>query len=390
MERKSAPRELSQVTRGGVLLPSCERTTQPVWYTVRDLAVTTAQRLRTFVLVTVCGCTQLGERRASDTADAAVDAGADFEPDGGTRTPPPVDGSVPVVDATASGDVLPRPLVESMKPENGEQAFSRNVGIRISFSEPMSRAATEEALFVTLAGVRLAGLWSWNDSSTEVRFQANGLPNDGDLRSTVTVAASARAQSGRLLGEDIVRPFRWARLEEVTLSFEDGDGSSFSTDGIGGTLPQGTYFVGDSEAHRAFHTYLTFDGAFLPEDRTALVEAGLYLSDVSCTDGASAQLGSLVAERVRFPEGKPGEAYVAPALGSSGWAPNRFMTVAEMPARTEVVSVAAEVREEAFGSRRSRPRVQVRIRFEKDSDLDNLSDGCAFSAPRLVTFVERP
>jgi methionine-rich copper-binding protein CopC len=95
-----------------------------------------------------------------------------------------------------ASDSLP-PTVTSVDPADQASGIATNRNVVVTFSEPMSRSATQSAFALRRAGTttKLRGSFSWNQSGTVLTFNPSGSLFSGSTYQ-VTVASTAKDLAG--------------------------------------------------------------------------------------------------------------------------------------------------------------------------------------------------
>jgi Bacterial Ig-like domain len=186
-----------------------------------------------------------------------------------TPPPPPTQPSTPPEPPTPPAADVTGPTVVSVSPDNAANGVEANAKIRIAFSEPMNRRATEQAYQSTdMPSVTFT--WSANDTKLEI-------DPAGDLEHTPTGRLynfTIRETAKDLAGNALARlTSRFRTLRELTQTLE-------SVAALDGHI-MGTGFVNETDDYIEVGDSLTNNAqykGFLSFDLTALKTDGLTIS----------------------------------------------------------------------------------------------------------------
>jgi methionine-rich copper-binding protein CopC len=206
----------------------------------------------------------------------------------------------------AAPDVL-APTATSSLPAATELGVARNANIRVTFSEPMDKQATQAAFFITAPAGFGAGTFSWSVDGTTMTFNPSGTFAYGAQVSwRVTNAATDLA--GNALAAQMARSFTVIKQGTVVLE------SVAASDGYIRTLApevwptNTTLHVGEILDELAGETgevrsFLTFNLSALPATTERILFASLYLSQMQLRGDPVAKLGGPAKlERVNYGE----------------------------------------------------------------------------------------
>lgn len=201
----------------------------------------------------------------------------------------------------AAPDVI-APSVASSLPAAGETGVARTANIRVTFSEPMDKAATQAAFAITVPAGFGAGTFSWSADGTTMTFNPAGtFSYGGQVSWRVTNAATDLA--GNALSAQVSRSFSVIKQGTLVLN------SVAASDGYIRTVApevwptNTTLHVGEIGDGAHVRSFLTFNLSALPASTVRITLAAIYLSQMQLKgDPAGALGGPAKLERVNYGE----------------------------------------------------------------------------------------
>lgn len=205
----------------------------------------------------------------------------------------------------AAPDLL-APTATSSLPAAAETGLARNASIRVTFSEPMDKQATQAAFFITAPVGFSAGSFSWSADGTTMTFDPSGTFAYGAQVSwRVTNAATDLA--GNPLAAQLARSFTVIKQGTVVLNAVAASDGYIRTIApevwpTNTTLHVGELVTDLGEVGQV-RSFLTFDLSALPATTERILFASLYLSQMQLRGDPTAKLGGPAKlERVNYGE----------------------------------------------------------------------------------------
>lgn len=207
---------------------------------------------------------------------------------------------------TGAAPDLVAPTAVSSSPSAGETGLPRNASIRVTFSEPMDKAATQAAFFITAPAGFGAGTFTWSADGTAMTFNPNNnFANGAQVSWRVTNAATDLA--GNALSAQIARSFTVIKLGTTVLNAVAASDGYIRTIAPEVWPTNTTLHVGElvTDLGEVGHvrSFLTFDLSALPASTERILFASLYLSQMQLRGDPTATLGGPAKlERVNYGE----------------------------------------------------------------------------------------
>lgn len=224
--------------------------------------------------------------------------------DGGTGRVEDLAGNVMAQDfvATFVTSAVPdttRPTVVSFYPDAGALGLPYNPFMRVTFSEPMDKAATQAAIQVSSPN-GVTGSYSWDVSGRTVTFTPTppqgGFPHSTSFAWQVGTGAKDLAGNTLMLTQQYT--FRVRRQVTTTMTSQPADGYLRE---IGATrTPYASYaftYVGDNSVNDAYRTFFYFDFAGtggIPTNALGIVTAQLEFDIYARIGDPRTSLGGLL------------------------------------------------------------------------------------------------
>ncbi|WP_158625778.1 Ig-like domain-containing protein [Corallococcus carmarthensis] len=285
--------------------------------------------------------------------------------------------SVSFTTAGPQPDTTP-PSVLSTTPSSGAIGLERKPTIKVTFSEPMSRAATEAAVSFTTPAGFTPGEFSWNATSTEVSFSPTSEFAYG-VSVAWRISNSARDTAGNALSTETSMNFRAIRLNTAIIDFEPETSGSL---GAPSYFLQTHYYnvawVGDDSGANIDRLFLGFQLDKLPDNLTRVVSSRLKWPVSMIIGDPLSKFGPLLLEPVdvgdvielSFSGPNPSTVadYHAVAL-----APAVVVSLSDKPLRGDFDVTTWTTQD--WGNRNLRnKRTQYRLRFETPNNGDPVKD----------------
>lgn len=314
--------------------------------------------------------------------------------DGGTGRVEDLAGNVMAVDfigtfATSAAPDTTAPMVVSFTPDAGALGQPRNPLMRVTFSEPMDKAATQGALVVSSPNA-ITGTYSWDLSGRTVTFTPTPPQGGFAYGTTISwqVGTGARDLAGNTLPVTQQYTFRVVREFSATLTATAADGYLREVGVTRTAFPTSTYsYAGDTSTNDAYKTFLYFDFASLPTNIIRVQTASLGIHIVSRIGDPKGSLGGwLTVESIPW---------VSP-FGSAQW------SVAPIPSPCIGFCFANVFTDDSGGGRRtayvtghvstalSGRRVLFRLAYPQEEDNDSDYDYVYIRTSEALTVSERP
>ncbi len=316
--------------------------------------------------------------------------------DGGTGRVEDLAGNVMAQDfvATFVTSAVPdttRPTVVSFYPDAGQLGLPYTPLMRVTFSEPMDKAATQAALQVSSPN-GVTGSYSWDVSGRTVTFTPTP-PQGGFPHSTNfawQVGTGARDLAGNTLMTTQQYTFRVRRQVTTTMTSLAADGYLRETGVTRTAYPSFAYtYVGDNFSNDAFKTFFYFDFAVsggIPTNVLGIVTAQLELDIYARVGDPRGSLGTLVAESLPWasPFGASQWSSAAIQVPSCGFfCLNGYFLDDSVGRKTTYVTNHVT---QALPAR----RIMFRLQYTKDEDNQSDSDYVAIRASEYTTASQRP
>lgn len=313
--------------------------------------------------------------------------------DGGTGRVEDLAGNVMAADFTgqfatgAAPDMTP-PTVVTATPDAGATGQSRSPQLRVTFSEPMDKAATQAAVVVSSPN-GVTGTYSWDVTGRTVTFVPT--PPQGGFPYGTTVAwqvgTGAKDLAGNTLPLTQQYSFRVLREYTATLTATSADGYLRETGSARTAIATGTYaYIGDGSNNDAYKTFLYFDN--FPANIIRVQSAQLGIHIVSRIGDPRGSLGGVL-----FAESIP---FVTP-FGSTQWS-----VLAIPPPACQGICLGSIFLDDSGGGRRTTGvtghvvnavrdrRILFRLRYPQDEDNDSDYDYVYIRTSEATTVSERP
>ena len=277
-----------------------------------------------------------------------------------------------------------RPSVASSLPGAGDSGVARNATIKVTFSEPMDKAATEAAFSITAPTGYGTGAFSWSADGKTMTYDPVPLFTYGDAIAW-RVTTAAKDLAGNALSQQVSRGFLVTRLSTAVLdSTAAVDGYVWASNTVMNGLS--TLAVGDNLDDDTARALLSFDLSGLPSNLTRITSANIYINLTSAA-GDPGGLGGLQLERVYYGASLKAGAFDAAAF--TGLNDTTSLGTNLSPGWKLSAQLAFGVGDD-WANRASRgARSQFRLRFpkttyDKGSDYVQFSSGetLAASCPR--------
>ena len=190
------------------------------------------------------------------------------------------------------------PVVLSASPDNGAIGIELRPTLKVIFSEPMDKAATEAALAFTTPSSFEIVEHSWNERATELTFKpSTAFPYGTSV--AWQVSTLARDAAGNGMATNTAKNFRILRLSTAMIHF---DPETSGTLGAPGYIRQTSFYnggsvgdYGDTLSHRLF---LGFKLDALPETVTRIIASQLKWPVSIIQGDPFGKLGALLLEPV--------------------------------------------------------------------------------------------
>lgn len=270
------------------------------------------------------------------------------------------------------------PTVLSTTPDTGAIGLERKPTIKVTFSEPMNRAATEAAISFTTPAGFTPGAFSWNASSTELRFAPTSEFTHGTSVAW-RIADSAQDAAGNKLLAETVKNFRVIRLSTAIINFDPDTSGSV---GAPSYFRQTTFYnivsVGDDGGYNIDRLFFGFQLNSLPDNLTRVVSSrlkwpvGMVIGDPLSKFGAlllePVDVGDVIDYSFEVTNPETIADYHAAAL-----APAVAVTLLDKPLRGDV-DVTSWTAQDWQNRNLRNKRTQYRLRFESPNNADQVKD----------------
>lgn len=275
------------------------------------------------------------------------------------------------------------PQVLANYPQDGYHGFKRDESIRITFSEPMDTAATEEAFqLFDPGGAPLAVDFAWENENRRLVVTPQSplaySPDASYLSYRYLLTTAARDRAGNPLERGLDVTFTTLRtLTAVRDSVAALDGAvsdlGFVYNDPNDPSAYPTAPTGDTAGNRGVRSFFAFDlgGLGIEPDDLAYAHVGFFCDSIS--GDPSGDLGNLRIERVNYLEsgGLDGGDYGAAVLdqvgAAGGWGSGQTLT---LDVDTPLQNALAE----------GQVYLQLRLRFAQETDGDSAEDAVFVAA----------
>jgi hypothetical protein len=286
------------------------------------------------------------------------------------------------------------PTVLSTSPSQASIGNARNALLEVVFSEPMNRASVQAAFSITSPAGLNGGSFSWNEAATVMTYVP---PTSFAYGTEVSwqVSTGARDAAGNALAETVLRGFRVIRQGTLTVRFDpETSGSVGAPTYLRQTTFYNSAYLGDDFKNETHRLFLGFKLDGLPENLSVISQATLRWWMTSHVGSPLSKFGILYLEPVNVgsqigtaPIDEPpnpdviADYQVSPLSAGVPILPS----VIGAPGVIDVTQWVAT----DWSARTARDRrTQYRLRFERASDNDSMTDALISDSETHPTLAE--